>query len=79
MNPAVVHAWVNGAQPQNLSCVLKLCVATDVDFQWLLTGIEKEHKSPKAMLEDLFDFENEPRLSGFFHIETKRLIPKSIE
>ena len=78
VNPAVVHAWVNGAQPQNLQSILNFCVATSIDFQWLLTGVEKE-KFAKPSMEDFFSIQLDPILTGMFQVEVKRLIPKPVD
>lgn len=77
VKPNVVHGWLHGSQPQNLDSILRLCVATEVDFQWLLTGVRKEAKAGKLRLEDHFDIEPEQELSGLFIVDIRRLRPKS--
>jgi transcriptional regulator with XRE-family HTH domain len=69
---SMLHSWLNGAQPQDMGALLKLCQECGVEFQWLVTGVSSREMATKR-LEEIFDIQPEPSLSGLFLIEAKRL------
>ena len=73
VNQAMVHSWINGAQPHDLIAVLKLCKALKCDFQWLLTNSHPQVSIKEMSLQEIFEMENDPAFSGIFQIEAKRL------
>jgi transcriptional regulator with XRE-family HTH domain len=73
VNPAVIHAWVNGGQPHDLNAVAKLAEALKTDFQWLLTGMNSKLELKNLALTELFDVQDDPTFSGIFLLEAKRL------
>ena len=73
VNQASVHSWLNGTQPHDVNCLLKLCKAVKCDFQWLLTGTHGQAKVQEMALQEIFETENDPAFSGIFQIEAKRL------
>jgi len=78
VNQAMVHSWLNGAQPHDATSLLKLCHELKCDFQWLLTGTHSEIKAKEMSLSELFDLEIDPSFSGIFQIEAKRLKRKKL-
>lgn len=71
--PSVINDWLSGAQPHDLSSVLRLCQSLKVDFQWLVTGEHSKPSIKEVSLNELFDIEDEPSVSGLYQIEAKRL------
>lgn len=74
---ATINDWLQGAQPNDLMAVMRLCQALKCDFQWLLTGTRSQFYGDDLPLSQVFDIQNEAAFSGIFMIEAKRLIKKN--
>jgi transcriptional regulator with XRE-family HTH domain len=70
---SVFHGWLNGAQCNDPNALLRFCESLNVDFQWLLTGKVSNFEPSKMGLNEIFDIEEDPTVSGLFLIEAKRL------
>jgi len=76
---SVVNDWLNGAAPNDVLAVQKLCKALSCDFEWLLAG-NKEHVDPKKLsLQEIFEIQDEPDFSGVWEISARRLKRKCSE
>lgn len=71
---STVNDWLAGVNPNDLQAVHKLAKGLQVDFAWLVLGIVPERiKTNEMALNEIFEIEIEPNLSGLFLLEAKRL------
>ena len=70
---ATINDWLNGAQPNDLEAVSKICKAFNCSFEWILTGKVEKVRAEELTLSEVFDIEDDPSFSGIFMIEAKRL------
>lgn len=70
---STLSQWLGGSMPLDMESVYRFCQATGTDFQWLLVN---KTEPLKASIEDVFEYAEEPSISGIFIVELKRLKPK---
>ena len=70
--PSVISGWSAGATPNDLAAVLRITDALHADFQFILTGVPSD-AVPLSRIQEIFEIEDKPDLSGIFMVDLKRL------